>query len=100
MNSVAAGPLRPPIRHSLRNAQHKVHERRRNSTERNITSNKRPVIPQSEVLAKFVQETGEKCGETSAKTIADFRVSVSRKKARKKFHEKNFDISTVHQIEF
>ena len=59
-----------------------------------------PAIPQSEVLAKFLQEIGEKCGENLAKFFADFRPSISRENGRKKFHEKSSTFSTVHQIKF
>ena len=38
----------------------------------------RPAIPQSEVLAKFVQEMGEKYGEDSVNVFADFRPSIHR----------------------
>ena len=51
-----------------------------------------PVIPQSKVLAQFLQETGENCGELSAKFFADFRPSISRDNRRKKFHKKIRDI--------
>ena len=44
-----------------------------------------PAIPQSEVLAKFFEEIGEKCGEILAKFFADFRPSISRENGRKKF---------------
>ena len=37
-----------------------------------------PAIPRSEVLAKFFEEIGEKCGEILAKFFADFRPSISR----------------------
>ena len=60
----------------------------------------RPVFPQSEVLVKFVQETGEKCSEHLAKTFADFRPSISRESVRKTFHEKSSTFSTLHQIKF
>ena len=59
-----------------------------------------PAIPQSEVLAKFFEEIGEKCGEILAKFFADFRPSISRENGRKKFHEKSSTFSTVHQIKF
>ena len=59
-----------------------------------------PAIPQSEVLAKFLQEIGEKCGEILAKMFADFRPSISRENGRKSFHEKSSTFSTVHQIKF
>ena len=59
-----------------------------------------PAIPQSEVLAKFFEEIGEKCGEILAKFFADFRPSISRENSRKKFHEKSSTFSTVHQIKF
>ena len=59
-----------------------------------------PAIPQSEILAKFFEEIGEKCGEILAKFFADFRPSISRENGRKKFHEKSSTFSTVHQIKF
>ena len=59
-----------------------------------------PAIPQSEVLAKFFEEIGEKFGEILAKFFADFRPSISRENGRKKFHEKSSTFSTVHQIKF
>ena len=36
------------------------------------TANVRPVFPQSDVLVKFVQETGEKCSENVAKKLQIF----------------------------
>ena len=60
----------------------------------------RPVFPQSEVLVKFVQETGEKCSENLAKNFADFCPSISMESVRKKFHEKSSTFSTLHQIKF
>ena len=59
-----------------------------------------PAIPQSEVLAIFLQEIGEKCGEISAKFFADFRPSISRENGRKKSHEKSSTFSMVHEIKF
>ena len=59
-----------------------------------------PAIPQSEVLAKFFEELGEKCGEILAKFFADFHPSISRENGRKKFHEKSSTFSTVQQIKF
>ena len=59
-----------------------------------------PAISQSEVLAKFFEEIGEKCGEILAKFFADFRPSISRETGRKEFHEKSSTFSTVHQIKF
>ena len=59
-----------------------------------------PAIPQSEVLAKFFEEVGEKCGEILAKFFADFRPSISKENGRKKIHEKSSTFSTVHQIKF
>ena len=59
-----------------------------------------PAIPQSEVLAKFFEEIGEKCGEILAKFFADFRPSISRENGRTKFHEKSWTFSTVHQLKF
>ena len=46
-----------------------------------------PAIPQSEVLAKFFEEIGEKRGEILAKFFANFRPSISRENGLKKFHE-------------
>ena len=60
----------------------------------------RPVLPQSEVLVKFVQKTGEKCSENLAKNFADFRPSISRESVRKKSHEKSSTFSPLHQIKF
>ena len=45
----------------------------------------RPVIPQSEVVATFLEETGETCGEHLAKHFADFRPSIYREMGAKKF---------------
>ena len=42
-------------------------------------------IPQSEVLAKFFEEIGEKCGEILAKFFVDFRPSIPGKMAAKNF---------------
>ena len=47
-----------------------------------------PVIPQSEVLTKFVQEIREKCREILANIFADFRPSISRENGRKQFNIK------------
>ena len=41
--------------------------------------------PESEILAKFFTDMGEKCGEKMAKIFADFRPSISRKSGRKHF---------------
>ena len=60
----------------------------------------RHVIPQSEVLAKFSQETGEKRGEHFTKYFTDIRPSISRENGRKKVHENSSTFSTVHQIKF
>ena len=49
---------------------------------------------------KFVQETGEKCGENLAKNFADFRPSISRENARKKLHEKSSTFSPLRQKSF
>ena len=59
-----------------------------------------PTMPQSEVLAEFWQEIGEKCGEMLAKFFADFRPSISRENGRKNFHKKSSTFSTVCQIKF
>ena len=55
-----------------------------------------PATPQSEVLVKFFEEIGEKCGEILAK----FLPSICRENGRKKFHEKSSTFSMVHQIKF
>ena len=47
-----------------------------------------PKSPESEILAKFFADMGEKCGEKLAKNFTDFRPSISRRSGRKKFHEK------------
>ena len=47
-----------------------------------------PKSSESEILAKFFADMGEKFGEKMAKLFADFRPSISRKSGRKKFHEK------------
>ena len=44
--------------------------------------------PESEIMAKFFADMGEKCGERMATFFADFRPSSSRKSGRKKLHEK------------
>ena len=61
------------------------------------TSNLYRIIPQSEILVKFVQETGEKCGKNLAKSFCRFS-SISRQNGHKKFHEKSSTFSTVPQI--
>ena len=47
-----------------------------------------PKSPESEILAKFLADMGEKFGEKMGKFFADFHPSISRKSGRKKFHEK------------
>ena len=47
-----------------------------------------PKSPESEILAKFFADMGEKCGKKRANFFTDFRPSISRKSGRKKFHEK------------
>ena len=59
-----------------------------------------PESPESEVLAKFFADMGEKRGENLAKHFADFRPSIYRKIGRKKFHEKSPAKSTSHDIKF
>ena len=59
-----------------------------------------PKRPESEILAKFFADMGEKCGENLAKTFADFCPSISRKIGRIKFHEKSAATFTSHEIEF
>ena len=56
--------------------------------------------PQSEVLAKFFEEIGEKCGEILAKFFADFRPSISREMAAKNFTKNPRHFPTVYQIKF
>ena len=53
--------------------------------------------PESEILANFFADMGEKCGEHLAKNFADFRQSISRKSGRKKFNEKSSTKSTSHE---
>ena len=55
-----------------------------------------PAIPQSEVLANFFQEIGEKCGEILAK-FSSFNF---QGKWPQKIHEKSSTFSTVRQIKF
>ena len=57
-------------------------------------------IPESEIQAKFFADTGEKCGEILAKIFADFRPLISRKRGRKKFHEKSSTFSTRDETKF
>ena len=56
-----------------------------------------PIVPQSEIQAKFSEEifkeTHEKRGEILAKCSVDFRPSVSREIGHKKFHTN----SSTHQ---
>ena len=59
-----------------------------------------PAIPQSEVLAKILQEIGEKCGEILANFFADIRPLISRENGCKKDSRRILDISTVRQIKF
>ena len=59
-----------------------------------------PKSPESEILAKFFADMGEKCGEKMAKCFADFRPSISRKSGRKKFHEKLATNSAGRKIKF
>ena len=56
--------------------------------------------PESEILAKFVADMGEKCGEKMVKSFTDFRPAISRKRGRKKFHEKLATNSAGHEIKF
>ena len=53
--------------------------------------------PESEIQAKVFGDIGEKCGENLAKHFADFRPSIPRKNARKKFHEKSSTNFTSHE---
>ena len=59
-----------------------------------------PKSPESEILAKFFADMGEKCCEKMAKFFADFRPSISRKSGRKKFHEKLATNSAGREIKF
>ena len=59
-----------------------------------------PKSPESEILAKFFADMGEKCGEKMAKFFADFRPSISRKSGRKKFHEELATNSAGREIKF
>ena len=56
-----------------------------------------PIVPQSEILVKFLEEilkeTHEKRGEILAKFSVDFRSSISREIGHKKFHTN----SSTHQ---
>ena len=56
-----------------------------------------PIVPQSEIPVKFLQElfkeTDEKRGEILAKFSVDFRPSISRETGHKKFHTN----SSTHQ---
>ena len=56
--------------------------------------------PESEILAKFFADMGEKCCEKMAKCFADFRPSISRKSGREKFHEKLATNSAGREIKF
>ena len=59
-----------------------------------------PAIPQSEVLARLLQEVAEKCCKILAKWFADFRPSIFRGNRRNKNHKKSSTFSTAHQIKF
>ena len=59
-----------------------------------------PKSPESEILAKFFANVGEKCGEKMAKYFADFHPSISRKSGRKKFPEKLATNSAGREIKF
>ena len=52
-----------------------------------------PKVPRAKLIADF----GEKCGETLARNVADFRPSISRKSGRKRFHEKSSTTFTSHE---
>ena len=51
-----------------------------------------PVISESEVLAKCLQEFGEKCGEVLAKCFAEFHPSISQGKWPQEISQKVLDI--------
>ena len=59
-----------------------------------------PKSPESEILANFFADMGEKCGERMAKIFADFRPSISRKSGRETFHEKLATNSAGREITF
>ena len=59
-----------------------------------------PKSPESKIPAKFFADMGEKCGEKMAKFFADFRPSISKKRGRKKFHEKLATNSAGREIKF
>ena len=42
---------------------------------------------ESEILAKFFADMGEKCSENVATNFGDVRPSISRRSGREKFHE-------------
>ena len=63
-------------------------------------SNLVPKSPESEILAKFFADMGEKCGEKMAKFFADFRPSIFRKSGRRKFHKKLATNSGGREIKF
>ena len=65
-----------------------------------LTQNVMPKSPESEILAKFFADMGEKCGEKMAKFFADFRPSISKKSGCKKFHEKSATNSAGCEIKF
>ena len=59
-----------------------------------------PKSPESETLAKFFADMGEKCGEKMANFFTDFRPSISRISGRKKFHEELAKNSAGCEIKF
>ena len=54
-----------------------------------------PAIPQSEVLAKCLQEIGENCSDILANCFTDFRPSISRENGRRKNIPKNKKILDI-----
>ena len=59
-----------------------------------------PKNPESEILAKFFDDMGDKCGEKMAKFFADVRPSISKKSGRKKLHQKLATNSAGREIKF
>ena len=51
-----------------------------------------PVIPQSEVLANYLQEVGEKCGENLPKFFAGFHLSIFKGKWPQEISREVLDI--------
>ena len=75
-------------------------EKNRQKSPKRVKTDFMPQSPESEILAIFFADNGEKCGEKMAKCFADFRPSISRKSGRKKFHEKMATNSAGRGIKF